>query len=67
MVFLVYANKGKITSLELSQLLHLRQSTCWTFSKKVTSAMKERKKHATDNDAHGWSHIILDPVEETKK
>lgn len=63
MVFLVYANKGKITSLELSQLLQLRQSTCWTFSKKVTSAMKERKKNASDNDAHGWSHIILDPVE----
>jgi hypothetical protein len=63
MVFLVYANKGKITSLELSQLLHLRQSTCWTFSKKVTSAMKERKKNANDNDAHGWSHIILDPLE----
>jgi hypothetical protein len=63
MVFLVYANKGKITSLELSQLLHLRQSTCWTFSKKVTSAMKERKKNASDSDAHGWSHIILDPME----
>lgn len=68
MVFLVYANKGKITSLELSQLLQLRQSTCWTFSKKVTSAMKERKKNATDSDAHGWSHIILDPFEsETPK
>ncbi len=63
MVFLVYANKGKITSLELSQLLQLRQSTCWTFSKKVTSAMKERKKNASDNDAHGWSYIILDPLE----
>ncbi len=63
MVFLVYANKGKITSLELSQLLQLRQSTCWTFSKKVTGAMKERKKNANDNDAHGWSHIILDPQE----
>jgi hypothetical protein len=63
MVFLVYANKGKITSLELSQLLQLRQSTCWTFSKKVTSAMKERKKNANDSDAHGWSHIILDPME----
>jgi hypothetical protein len=63
MVFLVYANKGKITSLELSQLLQLRQSTCWTFSKKVTSAMKERKKNASDSDAHGWSHIILDPLE----
>lgn len=63
MVFLVYANKGKITSLELSQLLNLRQSTCWTFSKKVVNAMKERKKSANESDAHGWSHIILDPIE----
>ena len=63
MVFLVYANKGKITSLELSQLLQLRQSTCWTFSKKITQAMKERKKNSNDSDTHGWSHIILDPHE----
>jgi hypothetical protein len=66
MVFLVFANKGKITSLELSQELKLRQSTCWTFSKKVTTAMKDKKKNASDSDAHGWSHIILDPLE-TKK
>lgn len=60
MVFLVYANKGKITSLDLSQMLKLRQSTCWTFSKKVTKAMKERKK-TTTSDGHGWSYLILDP------
>jgi hypothetical protein len=64
MVFLVYANKGKITSLELSQLLQLRQSTCWTFSKKVTKAMKERRKSTNDtNDVHGWAHIILEPLD----
>ncbi|MCU0429947.1 MAG: hypothetical protein MUF42_08225 [Cytophagaceae bacterium] len=63
MVFLVYANKGKITSLELSQMLKLRQSTCWTFSKKVTKAMKERKK-TISTDGHGWSYLIMDPEEE---
>ena len=66
MVFLVYANKGKVTSLELSQLLKLRQSTCWTFSKKIVAAMKDKKKNAKDSDAHGWSYIIIDPIEAPK-
>ena len=25
--------------------------------------MKERKKNASDTDAHGWSYIILDPTD----
>ncbi|MFN3404040.1 MAG: 7TM diverse intracellular signaling domain-containing protein [Cytophagaceae bacterium] len=66
MLFLVYANKGKITSLELSQILQLRQSTCWTFSKKVIEAMKERKKNPVEatNDADGWALLVLDPKNE---
>jgi two-component system, sensor histidine kinase LadS len=61
MVFLVYSNKGKVTSFELSQILSLRQSTCWTFSKKVIEAMKERKKQEADYDqADGWALLVLD-------
>jgi hypothetical protein len=58
MVFLVYANKGEITSHELSQILSLRQSTCWAFSKKVQKAMKEKKKQGRDNE--GWASLIID-------
>ncbi|MFL5728566.1 MAG: 7TM diverse intracellular signaling domain-containing protein [Cytophagaceae bacterium] len=61
MVFLVYSNKGKITSFELSQILSLRQSTCWTFSKKVVEAMKEKKKQGADYEhADGWALLVLD-------
>jgi two-component system, sensor histidine kinase LadS len=61
MVFLVYSNKGKITSFELSQILSLRQSTCWTFSKKVMEAMKEKKRQGADHDhADGWALLVLD-------
>ncbi len=60
MLFLVYANKEKITSLELSQILSLRQSTCWNFNKKITEALKTKKK-VHDNDLDGWSQLVLDP------
>ncbi|MCS6824945.1 MAG: chromosome partitioning protein ParA, partial [Cytophagaceae bacterium] len=58
MVFLVYANKGKITSQELSEILSLRQSTCWAFSKKVQEAMKEKRKQGQENE--GWASLIMD-------
>lgn len=63
MLFLVYANKEKITSLELSQILALRQSTCWSFNNKIIDAMKSRKKGSSGKDADGWSLLVLDPNE----
>jgi hypothetical protein len=64
MLFLVYANKEKITSLELSQILELRQSTCWSFNNKILEAMKMRKKGTTPSDVDGWSLLVLDPNSE---
>jgi hypothetical protein len=60
MLFLVYANKEKITSLELSQILSLRQSTCWNFNKKINEALKNKKKGA-ELDVDGWGQLVLDP------
>lgn len=60
MLFLVYANKGKITSIELSQILQLRQSTCWNFSRKITDMMKSKKK-AGEHEPEGWGSLVLDP------
>jgi len=62
MLFLVYANKEKITSLELSEILTLRQSTCWNFNKKINEAMKNKKK-THDGDIDGWAQLVLDPEE----
>ena len=62
-LFLVYANKEKITSLELSHILSLRQSTCWTFNKKVLDKLSKKKKNH-DNEIDGWSNLILQSEEE---
>lgn len=37
-LFLVYSNRWKITSTELSEILQLRQKTCWSFVKKLEVA-----------------------------
>lgn len=60
MLFLVYANKEKITSLELSQILSLRQSTCWNFNKKINEALKNKRK-GSELDVDGWGQLVLDP------
>jgi two-component system, sensor histidine kinase LadS len=61
MLFLVYANKEKITSLELSEILDLRQSTCWNFNKKINDMLIKNKKKTFDQDIDGWAQLILDP------
>ncbi|HXA02645.1 MAG TPA: hypothetical protein VNW99_11695, partial [Cytophagaceae bacterium] len=61
--FLVYANKEKITDLELSEILALRQKTCWKFHKKINEAVASRKK-PTSGESDGWSMLIMDPENE---
>ncbi len=60
MVFLVYTSKGKISSHKLSQLLNMRQSTCWTFSTKIKTVMEERKAKLKKSGKSGWSELVLD-------
>ena len=63
MLFLVYANKGKITSAELSSILDLRQNTCWKFSKKIKERLKNTKlKQSTveKQGLDGWASLVLD-------
>lgn len=60
MLFLVYANKGDITSTELSQILSMRQPTCWKFRKKVLEKMKADKNTDKHDHLDGWGRLILD-------
>lgn len=63
MLFLVYANKGKITSAELSTILDLRQNTCWKFSKKIKERLKNTKLKQSTVEKHGldgWTSLVLD-------
>ncbi|MCU0419393.1 MAG: hypothetical protein MUC38_07015 [Cyclobacteriaceae bacterium] len=57
-IFLIYNRKGDITSVDLADQLQLRQSTCWSFLKKVKTAMKTPRKKGSS----GWDSIILEPV-----
>jgi two-component system, sensor histidine kinase LadS len=58
MVFLVIANKGNISSYELSDKLLLEQKTCWKFKQKILVAMKE--KHKMERGGGGWEYLILE-------
>lgn len=59
LVFLVYNSQGSISSHKLSVILDTRQSTCWSYSSRIKSILKERQK-AGLVEANGWSDIILE-------
>ena len=62
MLFLVYAHKGQITSQKLSEILELRQNTCWKFSRKIMEKMKAGNIESSGRagGGNGWSRLILD-------
>lgn len=61
MVFLIYTTKGKISSHKLSEILSIRQSTCWAYASRIKKVMEDRKKIlASSKSAEGWSKLILD-------
>jgi ribosomal protein L37E len=61
MVFLIYTTKGKISSHKLSEILSIRQSTCWAYASRIKKVMQDRKKElASAKSTEGWSKLILD-------
>lgn len=60
MLFLVYSTKGKISSYKLSQLLLIRQSTCWAYNSKMQKVYEERKSEVKNAGEGGWSKLILE-------
>lgn len=58
-IFLVYSSKGNISSHKLSELLHIRQSTCWAYSNKIKKAMKERRRISPFSHHEGWDSLLL--------
>ena len=59
-ISLIYYKKGDITSQKLSEILEIRQATCWAFMQKVLQAMKEKK------NSQGWDEILI-PTSEPQK
>jgi len=62
MLFLVYSTKGKISSHKLSDILLIRQSTCWAYNSKMQKILEERKKELKNTGEGGWSKLVLDPA-----
>jgi hypothetical protein len=60
MIFLVYSTKGKISSHKLSEILNIRQSTCWSYSSRIRKVMEERKKSLRQSDEKGWSKLVME-------
>jgi hypothetical protein len=64
MIFLMYSTKGKISSHKLSEILSIRQSTCWAYSSRIKKAMEARKKEIKNAGSKGWSKLVIDTSEE---
>lgn len=65
MVFLIYTTKGKISSHKLSEILSIRQSTCWAYGSRIKKIMQDRKKELqSSKSGEGWSKLILDHTNE---
>lgn len=60
MIFLMYSTKGKISSHKLSEILSIRQSTCWAYSSRIKKAMESRKKEIKNPGNKGWSKLVMD-------
>jgi hypothetical protein len=60
MLFLVYTTKGKISSHKLSQLLLIRQGTCWAYNSKMQKILEERKKELKNAGEGGWNKLIFE-------
>jgi len=60
MIFLMYSTKGKISSHKLSEILAIRQSTCWAYSTRIKKIMVAKKKELNQAGEKGWSKLVLE-------
>lgn len=67
MLFLVYSTKGKISSHKLSQLLLIRQSTCWAYNSKMQKLLEEKNKELKNAGEGGWSKLIFESASFAEK
>jgi hypothetical protein len=60
MIFLVYNSRGSISSYKLSEILRIRQSTCWLYSSRIKAVLNEKRKRNPNVFQAGWNSIILE-------
>lgn len=59
LIYLMYSTKGKISSHKLSDILSIRQSTCWAYSKKIKQQIAEKKLSFRKSDDKGWTELLF--------
>ena len=64
MIFLMYSTKGKISSHKLSEIVAIRQSTCWAYSTRIKKIMDYKKKQLSNAGSKGWSMLVIDDVDD---
>lgn len=64
MIFLVYSTNGKISSHKLSEILTIRQSTCWAYSNRIKKLLSTRKASSKNASSEGWSKLVLETIAE---
>lgn len=58
LLYLLYSYRGKISSNKLSEILNIRQGTCWAYAAKAKKIILKKIKEGTfEND--NWSSLIL--------
>ena len=60
MIFLMYSTKGKISSHKLSEIVAIRQSTCWAYSTRIKKLMDHKKKELSNAGSKGWSMLVIE-------
>jgi len=60
MIFLMYSTNGKISSHKLSEILSIRQSTCWAYSTRIKKVMNTHKKVIKNAGDKGWSSLVIE-------
>ncbi|MCO4291811.1 chromosome partitioning protein ParA [Solitalea sp. MAHUQ-68] len=63
MIFLLYSSNGTISSHKLSEILDIRQSTCWAYSSKIKKVLQNKRKGKKQAGSHGWSELLLEEIE----
>ncbi len=58
LLFLLYTHRGKISSHKLSEILNIRQSTCWNYGSRVKKLISEKTRNGTI-ETDSWSSLLL--------
>ncbi len=63
-IFLMYSTKGRISSHKLSEIVDIRQSTCWVYATRIKKLMEFKKKELRNAGSQGWGKLVLEVIDD---